>query len=244
MSTMKIVNESRRRFLQSGVGLTLALYLPSSQAAPQTIPAGKPLSALFEPNAFVRISEDNSVTVIAKHLEMGQGTYTGLATLVAEEQMPLGRKSRLKAPRRMRNAITIYYGVLPRARVRAMPWPTPTNKCGARVPQRASCWLPQPPRNGKCRQKKSASKTASSATLLPNTKPVSVNSLRKPRCKQYPSPKTSASKTQKILSTSANKCHAKTARPRLMAARNSPATSHYRACWSPLLPARRDLAPG
>ena len=33
----------------------------------------------------MRISPDNVVTVISKHLEMGQGTYTGLATLVAEE---------------------------------------------------------------------------------------------------------------------------------------------------------------
>jgi isoquinoline 1-oxidoreductase beta subunit len=33
----------------------------------------------------LRIGADNSVTVISKHLEMGQGTYTGLATIVAEE---------------------------------------------------------------------------------------------------------------------------------------------------------------
>lgn len=33
----------------------------------------------------MRIGADDTVTVIAKHLEMGQGTYTGLATLVAEE---------------------------------------------------------------------------------------------------------------------------------------------------------------
>jgi isoquinoline 1-oxidoreductase beta subunit len=39
----------------------------------------------FSPNAFVRIGTDDSVTVICKHLEMGQGTYTGLPTLVAEE---------------------------------------------------------------------------------------------------------------------------------------------------------------
>lgn len=37
------------------------------------------------PNAFVRIAKDSSVTVIAKHLEMGQGAYTGLATVLAEE---------------------------------------------------------------------------------------------------------------------------------------------------------------
>ena len=39
----------------------------------------------FVPNAFLRIAPDNSVTVIAKHLEMGQGSYTGLATVVADE---------------------------------------------------------------------------------------------------------------------------------------------------------------
>lgn len=36
-------------------------------------------------NAFVRIAPDNTVTVFAKHLEMGQGSYTGLATILAEE---------------------------------------------------------------------------------------------------------------------------------------------------------------
>ncbi len=41
--------------------------------------------ALFTPNAFLRIGADNSVTVVAKHLEMGQGAYTGIATIVAEE---------------------------------------------------------------------------------------------------------------------------------------------------------------
>ncbi|WP_424933232.1 molybdopterin cofactor-binding domain-containing protein [Amaricoccus macauensis] len=36
-------------------------------------------------NPFVKISPDGAVTVIIKHFEMGQGTTTGLATLVAEE---------------------------------------------------------------------------------------------------------------------------------------------------------------
>jgi isoquinoline 1-oxidoreductase beta subunit len=39
----------------------------------------------FAPNAFVRIASDNSVTVISKHLEMGQGSYNGIATVLAEE---------------------------------------------------------------------------------------------------------------------------------------------------------------
>ena len=33
----------------------------------------------------MRIGADNTVTVVVKHIEMGQGTYTGLPTLVAEE---------------------------------------------------------------------------------------------------------------------------------------------------------------
>jgi isoquinoline 1-oxidoreductase beta subunit len=47
-------------------------------AAPST-------GAPFTPNAFLRIGADDSVTVIAKHVEMGQGAYTGIATVVAEE---------------------------------------------------------------------------------------------------------------------------------------------------------------
>ncbi|PAJ81429.1 xanthine dehydrogenase family protein molybdopterin-binding subunit [Burkholderia ubonensis] len=42
-------------------------------------------SAGFAPNAFLRITPDGLVTVVAKHVEMGQGAYTGIATIVAEE---------------------------------------------------------------------------------------------------------------------------------------------------------------
>ena len=47
--------------------------------------AAPPPGALFAPNAFLRIGADSSVTVIAKHVEMGQGAYTGIATVLAEE---------------------------------------------------------------------------------------------------------------------------------------------------------------
>ncbi|MGE4407407.1 molybdopterin cofactor-binding domain-containing protein [Pseudomonas sp.] len=80
--TRSIENHSRRRFLKGAAGLTLAIYFPWSFAQDAQKQAA---SASFEPNAFLRIGEDDSVTVIAKHLEMGQGTYTGLATIVAEE---------------------------------------------------------------------------------------------------------------------------------------------------------------
>ena len=93
MKTNRIVNLSRRRFLVTGVaagaGLTLGL-LPAGRAAmrasgPGVAGSAPAQAADFQPNAFLRFGRNNSVTVISKHLEMGQGTYTGMATLVAEE---------------------------------------------------------------------------------------------------------------------------------------------------------------
>ena len=87
----------RRQFLvtslSAGAGLTLGVYLAGCTREEEALPEAGPGKAggevvadyRFEPNAFVRITPDNRVIVIAKHLEMGQGTYTGLATLVAEE---------------------------------------------------------------------------------------------------------------------------------------------------------------
>jgi isoquinoline 1-oxidoreductase beta subunit len=96
MSQQGLVRISRREFLvrgaSIGAGLTLAVYLPAcsrEQEQPEAGPGkagGESLAeSSFEPNAFVRIASDDRVTVIIKHLEMGQGTYTGLATLLAEE---------------------------------------------------------------------------------------------------------------------------------------------------------------
>jgi len=73
---------TRRRFLQgsaaAGVGLLIGFDLRVGRAAAQT-------GGMFAPNAFVRIAPDNTVTIISKHIEFGQGTYTGLATILAEE---------------------------------------------------------------------------------------------------------------------------------------------------------------
>ena len=69
----------RRGFLKAGAVAGAALvvefrFLPEAHA-----------DGGFAPNAFVRIAPDNTVTIVAKHLEMGQGSHTGLATIVAEE---------------------------------------------------------------------------------------------------------------------------------------------------------------
>ncbi len=87
-NSARIENASRRNFLNGAMGLTLAIYLPGAGAAAGTGKAGGDMAAApepFEPNAFVRVAADSTVTVISKHIEMGQGAYTGLATLVAEE---------------------------------------------------------------------------------------------------------------------------------------------------------------
>jgi isoquinoline 1-oxidoreductase subunit beta len=74
-------NISRRSVLTGGGALAIAFHLPRLARAQ----AGAALNAPAMPNAFLRIGADNTVTVICKHVEMGQGPYTGLTTIVAEE---------------------------------------------------------------------------------------------------------------------------------------------------------------
>lgn len=78
----------RRVFLKGSAALAgsliIGFHLPTRGArAAQS--AGAATGGTFAPNAFLRIAPDNTVTVIVKHLEMGQGVYTGLPTLLAEE---------------------------------------------------------------------------------------------------------------------------------------------------------------
>jgi isoquinoline 1-oxidoreductase subunit beta len=78
------VNVSRRGFLAGAAagtaGLLISFYVPNVvRAAPK---AAQPLPS---PNAFLRIGSDSTVTVLLAHSEMGQGIWTGLAMLIAEE---------------------------------------------------------------------------------------------------------------------------------------------------------------
>lgn len=77
------VNVSRRDLLKSGAVLSVAVALPNLSRAQSA--AGLNAKGVWDANAFVSIGADNSVTIIAKHIEMGQGAYTGLATILAEE---------------------------------------------------------------------------------------------------------------------------------------------------------------
>jgi isoquinoline 1-oxidoreductase subunit beta len=80
---------TRRAFLKDASALTAMVLTIGFEWAGTTrraiAIAASPAGALFAPNAFLRIGTDSSVTVIAKHVEMGQGAYTGIATVLAEE---------------------------------------------------------------------------------------------------------------------------------------------------------------
>src|SRR6266404_1014315 len=77
---------TRRQFLRlttlAGSGLTLGILMPGCGTGPGGA-AGAPAGPLAMP--FLRIAPDNSVTVLCKHLEAGQGVWTGLPAIVAEE---------------------------------------------------------------------------------------------------------------------------------------------------------------
>jgi len=82
-----LTRPSRREFLETSArisgGLVVGFVLPgiSRFAAVQGLQAG----GRFAPNAFVRVGSDDSVTILLAHSEMGQGIWTSLPMLIAEE---------------------------------------------------------------------------------------------------------------------------------------------------------------
>ena len=85
-----LADPNRREFLKtaalSAAGLVIAFYVPAGRrfahAAGTAAPAVPPLPPA---NAFLRIAPDDTVTVLLAHSEMGQGIWTTLPMLIAEE---------------------------------------------------------------------------------------------------------------------------------------------------------------
>jgi isoquinoline 1-oxidoreductase beta subunit len=77
---------SRRGFLKGsallGGGLVVAFAMPGAHRFAM---GAENQGNVFAPNAFLRIGNDNSVAVLLGHSEMGQGIWTGLTMLIAEE---------------------------------------------------------------------------------------------------------------------------------------------------------------
>jgi isoquinoline 1-oxidoreductase subunit beta len=79
-----IVKVSRRDFIRTGITLGGGLILACHFNVPG--PEGGPAHpAVFVPNAFLQVDSDGSVTVIVNKSEMGQGVYTSLPMIIAEE---------------------------------------------------------------------------------------------------------------------------------------------------------------
>ena len=81
---MTHIQTSRRSFLKAGTaastlastGFMLGVALPERAAAAATI---------HTPNAWVHIADDNTITLLSARSEMGQGVYTSMPMLIAEE---------------------------------------------------------------------------------------------------------------------------------------------------------------
>ena len=87
---------SRRVVLQSGLagGLVLAFQWPLRAALvnePEQPP--DPPDGQFAPNAFIRIDNAGKTTLVIPQAEMGQGVYTAIAMILAEELTPTSRRS-------------------------------------------------------------------------------------------------------------------------------------------------------
>lgn len=82
---------NRRNFIKSGAllagGLIISFKIPGANKMAAMGEASATASAgrLFSPNAFLNIGTDNSITVLLSHVEMGQGIWTTLPMLLAEE---------------------------------------------------------------------------------------------------------------------------------------------------------------
>src|SRR5580693_3641630 len=77
---------SRRSLLTAGLagGFVLAFHLPvrafNEPVQPPDETAGK-----FSPNAFIRIAATGKTTLVMPQVEMGQGVYTSISMILAEE---------------------------------------------------------------------------------------------------------------------------------------------------------------
>ena len=73
---------NRRDFLKSSSAVTGGLMLGVTLGLPL---ASQAAGTLYTPNAWVHIADDNTITLISARSEMGQGVYTAMPMLIAEE---------------------------------------------------------------------------------------------------------------------------------------------------------------
>jgi len=125
----------RRAVLKAGIafggGLLLGFSVSASGDSAQI--AGNVIPDEFKPNAFIRVGHDGQITFVMPQVEMGQGTYTSLSMLIAEElEVTLDKITLEAAPpddRDYRNPLLGLQGTGGSSSVRAM-W-DPLRRAGA-----------------------------------------------------------------------------------------------------------------
>ena len=78
----KIFSLNRRNFLKTSSALTGGLMMGMSLGLPLATQAA---GTMYTPNAWVHIADDNTITLLSARSEMGQGVYTSMPMLIAEE---------------------------------------------------------------------------------------------------------------------------------------------------------------
>src|SRR3954469_24032725 len=140
MSTVAF--NSRRTFLKTSAiasgGLLLGVTVPALREA-------QAAGTLHTPNAWVDIADDNTITLISARSEMGQGVYTSMPMLIAEELGVDLKQVRVAiAPpdtKAYGNALLggpQLTGVRPRCAMAG-------TSCASPAPRCARCWSPPPP---------------------------------------------------------------------------------------------------
>ena len=134
-------NVSRRLVLKAGAaiggGLMIGWRWESSTAASAEAPT------LFAPNAFVRIDRQGKVSIVSpgEMAEMGQGVYTALPMLVAEELDADNEQRDCRAFRhRMTSCTATHFSVARRQRAIRLQFVAFTCPCARPARRRAPCW--------------------------------------------------------------------------------------------------------
>ncbi len=81
----KRIGIERRDFLKVSVAASGGLLIGFQFPGISRLASAQASASTFMPNAFVRIGTDERITVIVNHSEMGQGVYTSLPMLLADE---------------------------------------------------------------------------------------------------------------------------------------------------------------
>ncbi|MEW5983301.1 MAG: molybdopterin cofactor-binding domain-containing protein [Acidobacteriota bacterium] len=175
---MEKVTLDRRAFLrvtaQAGGGMLIATYIEPAAGA-----LGLADTAPFAPNAFIRISADGAITIIAKNPEIGQGVKTMLPMLVAEELDADWTRVTIEQA----DLDEASYG--PQRAGGSTATPTTGIRFAGPAPPDVRCsWRP-PPAGGTCRGASARPGRAASGTAPPGDRSATASLRpRRPHCRR------------------------------------------------------------